>query len=175
MDFALEVSNKYSDNILAQFIKIFQWLGVCWVEDIWNTLIIDGEKVLNMFKVIVDQSFTNWRSTLQSNYIGNNVLQIFPGLFACKRHIAGNIKNWTKVGKSGWPRKSLTRSVGLIYWSLQIRKISSTEFQSRIQAEYYFLGKYDPQLKLRKITNTRWQRRILDNKYNQNFQFWMPV
>ena len=54
MDLILEVINKYTDKILLQFGNIFQCLGLCWVSDIGGILIVDGEKVLNMFTVILD-------------------------------------------------------------------------------------------------------------------------
>ena len=53
-DLVLEVSNKDPDNDMVPFGKILECLGVCWVAENWDILIIDVEKVLNMFTIIVD-------------------------------------------------------------------------------------------------------------------------
>ena len=39
---------------MVPFGKILECLGVCWVAENWDILIIDVEKVLNMFTIIVD-------------------------------------------------------------------------------------------------------------------------
>ena len=54
MDLVLEVINKDTDKILVQFGNILQCLGVYWVDETWDILIIDAENDLNMLTVNVD-------------------------------------------------------------------------------------------------------------------------
>ena len=49
-----KVRNKDTDKILVPFGKIPQYPRACWVAEIWYVLIIDDDKVLNMFTVIVE-------------------------------------------------------------------------------------------------------------------------
>ena len=67
---------------MVNFVKILQCLSVCWVANIWYILIIYGEKLLNIFTVIVGSSLQYFRVTLQLENFGNNVIQIFPRMFA---------------------------------------------------------------------------------------------
>ena len=39
---------------MAPFGNRFQCLGVCWMVYIWDILVVDGDKFLNIFTVIVD-------------------------------------------------------------------------------------------------------------------------
>ena len=80
---------------------IFQCLVVYWVVEIWDILSNVGDKVLNMFIVIVYQSFPDCRFTLQFSCVVKNMIQIFPGMFAFERNIVVKINNLIKVIKFG--------------------------------------------------------------------------
>ena len=54
MDLVLQAINKYLDNIMVPFGKLFIYLCVCWLAEIWDIFIINYNKVLSVFTVIVD-------------------------------------------------------------------------------------------------------------------------
>ena len=54
MDSISKFINKYMHKILLPFENILQCIGVYWVANIWDVLIVYGNKVLNIITFIVE-------------------------------------------------------------------------------------------------------------------------
>ena len=84
MDLVLEIINKDPDKIMVIFGKTFQCISVYLVAEIWDVLIIDGDKLFNMFKVTVGEILCILESLFNSSMLVRMIFKTSLYFFCVK-------------------------------------------------------------------------------------------